>query len=94
MEAFLTHELCASLKTLTLTKMINNINGIDMPGTFENILFDQEDYMGSYPTASDSQHLDGIWILPHHEYQKHYLETLTKLPVTIIPYLYSPYFLE
>ena len=65
-----------------------------MLGTFENILFDHADYIGAYPTASYSQHLDGIWILPHHAYQKHYLETITKLPVTIIPYLYSPYFLE
>lgn len=94
MEAFLTHELCASLKTRTSTTIINTITGIAMLGTFENILFDHVDYIGAYPTASYSQHLDGIWILPHHAYQKHYLETITKLPVTIIPYLYSPYFLE
>ncbi len=93
-EAYLPGEYIKKIKQRFSTKFVSLLVGIVMLGLMEDLIFDIENrYIGALPPYEQGL-IDENWISPHHAYHKSYVETLTKAPVTICPYIYEPWFLE
>ncbi len=93
-ETYLPSDFIKSIKRRFSTKFVSILVGIVMWGLMEDIIYNVANrYIGALPLY-EAGLIDEHWISPHHAYQKTYVETLTRSSVTIIPYLYEPWFLQ
>jgi hypothetical protein len=75
-------------------KMISVLYGNPYITDMEKLLFNHDETKQFSLIKDYHSKRDEYWISPHFQISKGYLETLTKAPVRICPYIWSPEFLE
>ncbi|OKH19074.1 DUF2827 family protein [[Limnothrix rosea] IAM M-220] len=90
-ESYLPEHFIKAIRSRFPTKFVTFFAGNTMWGFMEAIIHNRN--ASAIPTY-ESGIMDELWTSPHYFYQKTFLETLTKSPVMIIPYLYEPWFLQ
>ena len=77
------------------TKIIKMQGGNVYVFIMEDILFKESSGSVDNTTATRDDLVDAVWTIPQHENTcYHYFETMYRCPVTVIPHLWNPIFLD